>query len=484
MAQGGKPDSEELSSLGGRLQSFRPRVRRLTGTVESSEHILRPRLRVVSQVFLLQHFSFFFASAGIALALMSPLASAQSQAPRGNESAKPPATAPKSAQRSPSAGQGAAKSASSSAQKGKNDRSAKRNKQAAPPRAFEESPKPAQGSKAAAGAAAVGAGVAVAGAAAAASANNADTAGARPANASGSPKQASLAPQAPPRPSVGESIGLKNVADPLSLHSSVALVVDARSGDVLVRKNPNAVLPIASITKLMTAMVVLDAGLPLNERLQITRDDIDRMRHTSSRLHPGAWLTRAEMLQLALMSSENRAANALGRYYPGGMPAFVAAMNAKSRALGLHDTRFVEPTGLSSANVSSGRDLAQLVRTASTYPLIRQYSTARSLTVQPAREALGFYNTNRLISTAGWSIGLQKTGFISEAGNCLVMVANVEGRPLIFVLLDAAGKLARFGDAQRIRAWVEKSSPPSQRIHAESEPADRTVPLRVSMGAN
>jgi D-alanyl-D-alanine endopeptidase (penicillin-binding protein 7) len=190
------------------------------------------------------------------------------------------------------------------------------------------------------------------------------------------------------------------------------------------------------------------------------------------------------MLQLALMSSENRAANALGRYYPGGMPAFVAAMNAKSRALGLHDTRFVEPTGLSSANVSSGRDLAQLVRTASTYPLIRQYSTARSLTVQPAREALGFYNTNRLISTAGWSIGLQKTGFISEAGNCLVMVANVEGRPLIFVLLDAAGKLARFGDAQRIRAWVEKPSPPSQRIHAESEPADRTVPLRVSMGAN
>ena len=296
-------------------------------------------------MFLLQHFSFFFASAGIALALMSPLASAQSQAPRGNESAKPPATAPKSAQRSPSAGQGTAKSASSSAQKGKKDGSAKQNKSAAPPRAFEDSPKPPQGSKAAAGAAAVGAGVAVAGAAAAASANNADTAGARPANASGSPKQASLAPQAPPRPSVGESIGLKNVADPLSLHSSVALVVDARSGDVLVRKNPNAVLPIASITKLMTAMVVLDAGLPLNERLQITRDDIDRMRHTSSRLHPGAWLTRAEMLQLALMSSENRAANALGRYYPGGMPAFVAAMNAKHalrRAYGLIERQRIQ----------------------------------------------------------------------------------------------------------------------------------------------
>jgi len=436
----------------------------------------------MSQVFLLQHFSVFFAGAGVVLALISPLAAAQSQAPLGNEAAKPPATAPKSAQGSPAAGQPAAKPAASSAQKGK--RKAKQNKSSAPARASEESPKPAQGAKSGARAAAVGAGVAAGAAAAAASSNSADAAGGRAVTPSASPKQASLAPQAPPRPSVGESIGLKSVADPLSLHSSVALVVDARSGDVLVRKNPNAVLPIASITKLMTAIVVLDAGLPLNERLQITRDDIDRMRHTSSRLHPGAWLTRAEMLQLALMSSENRAANALGRHYPGGMPAFVAAMNAKSRALGLHDTRFVEPTGLSSANVSSGRDLAQLVRTASSYPLIRQYSTARSLTVQPAREALGFYNTNRLISTAGWSIGLQKTGFISEAGNCLVMVANVEGRPLIFVLLDAAGKLARFGDAQRIRAWVEKSSPPSQRIHAESEPADRTAPLRVSMGAH
>jgi len=436
----------------------------------------------MSQVFLLQHFSVFFAGAGVVLALISPLAAAQSQAPRGNEAAKPPATAPKSAQGSPAAGQRAAKPAASSAQKGK--RKAKQNKSSAPARASEESPKPAQGAKSGARAAAVGAGVAAGAAAAAASSNSADAAGGRAVTPSASPKQASLAPQAPPRPSVGESIGLKSVADPLSLHSSVALVVDARNGDVLVRKNPNAVLPIASITKLMTAIVVLDAGLPLNERLQITRDDIDRMRHTSSRLHPGAWLTRAEMLQLALMSSENRAANALGRHYPGGMPAFVAAMNAKSRALGLHETRFVEPTGLSSANVSSGRDLAQLVRTASSYPLIRQYSTARSLTVQPAREALGFYNTNRLISTAGWSIGLQKTGFISEAGNCLVMVANVEGRPLVFVLLDAAGKLARFGDAQRIRAWVEKSSPPSQRIHAKSEPADRTAPLRVSMGAH
>ena len=295
---------------------------------------------------------------------------------------------------------------------------------------------------------------------------------------------AAVAAQPPARPSVGESIGLKRVADPLSLHSSVALVMDARSGDVLVRKNPGAVLPIASITKLMTAMVVLDAGLPLSERLQITRDDIDRLRGTSSRLHPGAWLTRSEMLQLSLMASENRAANALGRHYPGGMPAFVAAMNAKARSLGLRDTRFVEPTGLSSANVSSGGDLAQLVRAASSYPLIRQYSVARSMTVQPAREPLGFYNTNRLISTAGWSIGLQKTGFISEAGNCLVMIANIEGRPLIVVLLDAAGKLARFGDAQRIRSWVEKAAPPAQRIHADGGQGDVAVPLRVSLGAD
>ncbi len=282
---------------------------------------------------------------------------------------------------------------------------------------------------------------------------------------------------AAPRPSMGETIGLKAVADPLSLHSSVALVMDSRNGEVLLRKNPGAVLPIASITKLMTAMVVIDAGLPLREKLQISREDIDKVRHTSSRLHPGAILSRAEMLQLALMSSENRAANALGRHYPGGMPAFVAAMNAKARALGMSESRFVEPTGLSSANVSNARDLARLVRAASDYALIREYSTARSLTVQVGQQPLGYYNTNRLVAGGGWSIGLQKTGYISEAGNCLVMQAMIGGRQTIFVLLDAAGKLARFGDAQRIRGWIEKTH--ANRPVAVRAAADALAPVQT-----
>ena len=428
------------------------------------------------QVSNFQHFSGVGSAVALVLALSSAPSMAQSPSARPAEASRAPvaqssaqpasrsdgkAVAPQGGSRASgakAASTAGAPSKSAAAKKDKNAKRAKQNK----PLAFEESPKPAQAGRTTAVAAAA-AGAAAVGTAAVA---------------------AQTPAQPPARPSVGESIGLKRVADPLSLHSSVALVMDARSGDVLVRKNPSAVLPIASITKLMTAMVVLDAGLPLSERLQITRDDIDRLRGTSSRLHPGAWLTRSEMLQLSLMASENRAANALGRHYPGGMPAFVAAMNAKARSLGLRDTRFVEPTGLSSANVSSGGDLAQLVRAASSYPLIRQYSVARSLTVQPAREPLGFYNTNRLISTAGWSIGLQKTGFISEAGNCLVMIANIEGRPLIVVLLDAAGKLARFGDAQRIRSWVEKAAPPAQRIHADSGQGDVPAPLRVSLGAD
>jgi D-alanyl-D-alanine endopeptidase (penicillin-binding protein 7) len=235
----------------------------------------------------------------------------------------------------------------------------------------------------------------------------------------------------------------------------VALVVDQRSGTVLLDKNPREVLPIASITKLMTAMVVLDARQRLDERLQITRDDIDTLRHSGSRLRPGVWLTRGEMLQLALMASENRAANALGRHYPGGMPAFVAAMNAKAKLIGMQDSRFVEPTGLSSRNVSNGHDLARLVREAWNYPLVREYSVARSMSVRAGKQSLGYFNTNRLVSTQGWAVGLQKTGYIRDAGNCLVMQARIDGRPLIFVLLDANGAMARFGDAQRIRAWLQ-----------------------------
>lgn len=258
----------------------------------------------------------------------------------------------------------------------------------------------------------------------------------------------------------------------LPLHSSVALVVDQQSGEVLLGKNPREVLPIASITKLMTAMVVLDARQRLDEPLRITREDIDTLRHSGSRLHPGVRLTRGEMLQLALMASENRAANALGRHYPGGMAAFVSAMNAKAQMIGMHDSRFVEPTGLSSRNVSNGHDLARLVREAWNYPLIRQYSVARSMSIRAGQQSLGYFNTNRLVSTQGWAVGLQKTGYISDSGNCLVMQARIDGRPLIFVLLDADGAMARFGDAQRIRSWLlnpsggryTQSRPPSQAL--------------------
>lgn len=269
-------------------------------------------------------------------------------------------------------------------------------------------------------------------------------------------KAAAVASVPAARLSIGQAIGLHEAYDPLSLHSAVALAVDAASGEVLFEKNARAVLPIASISKLMTALVVLEAGQPLDERLTISEADIDTEKYTRSRLRPGTVLTRDEMLHLALMASENRAANALGRHYPGGLDTFVARMNEKARELGMESTWFVEPTGLSSRNVSSAIDLARLVRAASRYPLIREYSTAASLTVEAAgARTVSFRNTNRLVSRDDWDIGLQKTGYISEAGNCLVMQARVEGRPVVLVLLDASGKLSRFGDAQRLRDWIE-----------------------------
>ncbi len=269
-------------------------------------------------------------------------------------------------------------------------------------------------------------------------------------------KAAAVASVPAARLSIGQAIGLHEAYDPLSLHSAVALAVDAASGEVLFEKNARAVLPIASISKLMTALVVLEAGQPLDERLTISEADIDTEKYTRSRLRPGTVLTRDEMLHLALMASENRAANALGRHYPGGLDTFVARMNEKARELGMESTWFVEPTGLSSRNVSSAIDLARLVRAASRYPLIREYSTAASLTVEAAgARTVSFRNTNRLVSRDDWDIGLQKTGYISEAGNCLVMQARVEGRPVVLVLLDATGKLSRFGDAQRLRDWIE-----------------------------
>ncbi len=268
-------------------------------------------------------------------------------------------------------------------------------------------------------------------------------------------KKTSAARSAPARMSVGQMIGLHDVQDPLSLRSSVALVIDQNSGATVFEKNAQAVLPIASITKLMTAMVVLDAQLPLDEVLQITKEEIDTEKHTSSRLAIGSKLTRDEMLHLALMSSENRAAHALGRHYPGGIESFIAAMNAKARSLGMNSTSFSDPTGLSSRNVSNAVDLARMVQAAHDYPLIRMYSTAPDLTVRASQRAVGYHNTNRLLANPAWDISLQKTGYISEAGSCLVMHMQVEGRPMVLVLLDARGVLSRFGDAKRLRDWLE-----------------------------
>ena len=266
---------------------------------------------------------------------------------------------------------------------------------------------------------------------------------------------------APARPSLGQMYGLHATDDPLDLKSSVALVIDQDTHQVLFSKNPQAVLPIASITKLMTALVVTEAGLPLDEVLTISQDDVDTEKGSRSRLTVGTQLTRGEMLLLALMSSENRAANALGRHYPGGMEAFVAAMNAKAQLLGMSGTRYVEPTGLSALNRSSANDLARLVDAAYVHPIIRELSTSREAQVDVGKRQLQFRSTNGLVRNPEWDIGLQKTGYISEAGRCLVMQAQLAGRKLIMVLLDSAGRYSRIGDAERIRKWLDQSMLPS-----------------------
>ena len=264
---------------------------------------------------------------------------------------------------------------------------------------------------------------------------------------------------APARMSFGQMAGLHGTPDPLDLKSSVALVVDKETDQVLFSKNSEAVLPIASITKLMTALVVVEAGLPLDEPLTISQADVDTEKGSSSRLQVGTTLTREQMLHLALMSSENRAAHALGRHFPGGMTAFVEAMNRRAASLGMNRTRYVEPTGLSSANQSSALDLSVLVKAASEHRLIRELSTSSDARVAVGRRELAFRNTNGLIRNPGWDIGLQKTGYISEAGRCLVMQAQLAGRQLIMVLLDSAGKYSRIGDAERLRTWVSASLP-------------------------
>ncbi len=264
-----------------------------------------------------------------------------------------------------------------------------------------------------------------------------------------------VAARSTPRLSFGQMAGLHAVSDPLDLKSSVALVVDQDTHEVLLSKNDHAVLPIASLTKLMTGLIISEAHLPLDEMITITREDVDTEKGSSSRLAVGSVLTRGELLHLALMSSENRAAHALGRTYPAGLDRFVALMNAKAIMLGMKDTRYVEPTGLSSANRSSAIDLATLAAAAYKDPLVRQLSTSTGYEVAVGSKVLQYNNTNRLVHNPAWQIGLQKTGYISEAGQCLVMQAEVAGRQLIMVFLDSAGKLSRLADAERVRRWVE-----------------------------
>ncbi len=258
-----------------------------------------------------------------------------------------------------------------------------------------------------------------------------------------------------PRLSNGERMGLRHGSDPLDLSSSVALVIDQETNEVLFSKNDGAVLPIASLTKLMTGLLIAEAGLSMDTPITITRADVDTLKGTGSRLAIGTTLSRGEMMHISLMSSENRAANALGRTYPGGMRKFVHDMNAKARELGMHDTRFVEPTGLSSENKSSARDLVTLVSAAYERPMLRDLSTSPGYQLDFGRRTLQYNNSNRLIHNPAWDIGLQKTGYISEAGRCLVMQAKVAGREVIMVFLDAAGTLSRNQDAERVRRWVE-----------------------------
>ena len=257
--------------------------------------------------------------------------------------------------------------------------------------------------------------------------------------------------------SVGAQLGLRKVDDPLNLNSSVALVVDQRTNEILLGKNDTAVLPIASLTKLMTGLLIAEAQLPMDEWITIEAADVDRLKNSGSRMAVGARMTRAEALHLALMSSENRAAHALGRTYPGGVQAFVRRMNERAAELGMTDTRFVDPTGLSSDNRSSARDLALLAAAAYERPMLRDLSTSPQYELANGRHVLHYRNSNRLVHDDNWSIGLQKTGYIREAGRCLVMQVSVAGRQLIMVLLDAAGPAARIGDAERLRRWVESS---------------------------
>ena len=276
----------------------------------------------------------------------------------------------------------------------------------------------------------------------------------------------------PARPSLAASQGLRasasaivgDIEENLAVKSSVALVVEEGSQDVLFSRNTKVALPIASITKLMTSLVVLESNPAMDEPITVTADDLDTEKFSSSRLAVGTTLSRRDMIHLALMSSENRAAHALARNYPGGLDAAIVAMNTKARAIGMTRAAFHDPTGLSSRNVASAEDLVKLVDAASANATIREFSTDPNYSVPVGRRVLAFHNTNALVANPAWDIVVQKTGYISEAGKCLVMKAVIEGRSVVIVLLDSFGKFTRLGDANRIRQWMQSQSVPTDPI--------------------
>ena len=251
-----------------------------------------------------------------------------------------------------------------------------------------------------------------------------------------------------------------------NVKSSIAMIVHQETGEIIYQKNAYTTASIASLTKIMTAMVVLDSGINLDEEVKITKADIDRIKRTGSRIPLGARLTRYELLKFALMASDNRAASALSRSYPSGQKGFIDAMNVKAKQLGMFNTVFVDPTGLNKNNVSTARDLVRMVQAAYQYPEIRNLTTQSKGEINYGKRnyKIGFVNTNRLVRKGDWDIGLSKTGFIREAGRCLVMQAMVKDEPVIMVFLDSYGKLTRFADAKRVKKWMEKNYNKSHQV--------------------
>lgn len=270
-------------------------------------------------------------------------------------------------------------------------------------------------------------------------------------------KKAPRAPIIPAKPSVGEAAGLHLEPDAIGLKSAVALIIDSKTGKPLFEKNTQAVLPIASLTKLMSAVVLSDARQAPDEKLLVTSADIDLEKNSRSRLPVGSLVTRDELLQLALMSSENRASSALARNYPGGKVAFVEAMNKKALSLGMLASHFADASGLSPENTANALDLLKLIKAIEQYPKIAELSTEPERMINNGKRPINFGNSNRLIKSKAWDLRLQKTGYTSEAGSCLILKGKVDGRAVTIVLLDSVGRLSKFGDAQRIRDWLAKT---------------------------